>query len=362
MLIIFLFSTEHRMWLKLLGHDLRSLAPQLFPEEVAGFPAAHSALQSSWPAPAVQPPLLSGSVHIGAPAMHASAGFLSHLAELRVQADSFSSLLRSAVKRDAWPSPQMRVATADPPFGRGILVSRIGGQAVVSSVPAANNIYRDVFTSVFNQSLMLDFTFLVHAQDVFYFVKEDMWRAGEDHGQLKRLGGQVNLTFHEKDSSTEGVGGGGGKVIDLKIHSASAVVNLRYGTTATREKQRLLHHARGLAVRKAWHREKELLKSGFPGSVEWSAAEAEEVLQTGSAAAYDGEYVHDIQRYPELAEDPFNIRFYKKSERSAGGRRKRAPSSGPDNGSLTKPSTWSPSSPLRTCSTHWWLPWRHDAC
>jgi hypothetical protein len=82
-----------------------------------------------------------------------------------------------------------------------------------------------VFTSVFNQSLMLDFTLLVHAQDAFYFVKEDMWRHAEDHSQIKRLGNQVNLTFHEKDSSTEGLSGG--KVIDLKIHSPSAVVNLR---------------------------------------------------------------------------------------------------------------------------------------
>jgi hypothetical protein len=274
-----------------------------------------------------------------------------------MQSDSLSSLLKSAVKHETRPAASIRVSTADPPFGRGILVSKFGQQAVVSSVPAANNIYRDVFTSVFNQSLMLDFTFLVHTQDVFYFVKEDMWRAGEDHGQLKRLGGQVNLTFHEKDSSTEGVGGGGGKVIDLKIHSSSAVVNLRYGTTSSREKQRLLHHARGVAIRKAWHREKEFLKNEFPGfKLDWSSSEAEEIKQTGSAAAYEGEYVYDVQKYPELAEDPFNVRFYKKSERSTSGRRKR----GADDIN-TQPST-SFSSPVRTCSTQWWLPWRRDAC
>ncbi|KAF4518759.1 hypothetical protein B566_EDAN006163 [Ephemera danica] len=339
-----------------------TLAPQLFPEEVTGFPASKSALLESWPAPPVQPPLLSSTTSLPGSSrpMHASAGFLSHLAERRMQADSLSSLLRSAVKHDVWPAASIRVSTADPPFGRGILVSRVGQQAVVSSVPAANNIYRDVFTSVFNQSLMLDFTFLVHTQDVFYFVKEDVWRSTEDHGQLKRLGGQVNLTFHEKDSSTEGVAGGGGKVIDLKIHSPSAVVNLRYGTTASREKQRLLHHARGMAIRKAWHREKDLLKSGFPGSMDWSAAESEEILQSGSAAAYDAEYVHDVQKYPELAEDPFNVRFYKKSERSTSGRRKRDSSNSA--ASAAQASTWSPTSPLRTCSTHWWLPWRHDAC
>ena len=91
-------------------------------------------------------------------------------------------------------------ASTEPPFGKGIIVSRtFEGQAIVSSVSAANAIYRDVYTSVFNRTKLMPFTFVVHnsQQDAFYFVKEDAWRASEDRQQLKRLQGQVNTTFHE---------------------------------------------------------------------------------------------------------------------------------------------------------------------
>jgi hypothetical protein len=33
----------------------------------------------------------------------------------------------------------------------------------------------------------------------------------------------------------------------------------------------------------------------------------------GYALSYDGEYVHDVRKFAELAEDPFNIRSVKKS-------------------------------------------------
>lgn len=137
----------------------------------------------------------------------------------------------------------------------------------------------------------------------------------------------------------------------FSVHCSNVIIVIpRYGTSAVREKQRLLHHARGLAVRKAWHREKDLLKNGVSGTMEWTTAEADEIVQTGSASAYEGDYTHDVQQYPELAEDPFNVRFVKKSERK--GRRKR--SDGRSN-------PWTaPASSSKPCSPHWWLPWRLD--
>lgn len=94
-----------------------------------------------------------------------------------------------------------------------------GGMAVLNSVPTANPIYKDVFTSVFNRSFLLDLRFLVHGvqQDAFYFVKPDTWRASDDRGQLKRLGSQVNTSFHEKDQ----------EMADIKIHNSGTVINLR---------------------------------------------------------------------------------------------------------------------------------------
>nr|CAD7424065.1 unnamed protein product [Timema monikensis] len=303
-----------------------------------------------------------------------ASGFLAQLTQRRLgDASTLSSPPRSAVKRDTWPPedfpatnpasvfPLRRLGSAcDPPFGRGILVSRTTeGKAIINSVPTANAIYRDVFTSVFNQSYLLPFTFFHNMQqDVFYFVKEDPWRAADDRGQLKRLGGQVNTTFHEKEAgSQEG---------------------------SNKEKQRLLHHAKVFAVRKAWHREKEALRNGFAGSVDWSATEMDEILKVGYAASYDGEYVHDVQRYPELAEDPFNVRFMKKTASTtseAVKRRRKKRSMFQEEGEsiqgkmslssmfrdLSFPSPGSlkemllSSDEIKSCSNskHWWLPWTH---
>lgn len=66
-------------------------------------------------------------------------------------------------------------------------------------------------------------------------------------------------------------------------------------------------------MKKAWHRERDALRNGVPTSRDWAQLEVEDILKTGSASGYDGEYVRDVERYPELAEDPFNIRFVKKN-------------------------------------------------
>jgi len=343
-------SSDHQSWLTLLGYNLQNLAPQLYPDRLpgGGLPLTPPGL---WGSKEQMPYVMSAhssiQLHIDtASAFGVASGFLAHLAERRSgDASTLSSPPHSAVKKDTWPPEDFPAtnpasvfqfrrlgAACDPPFGRGILVSRTpDGRAVISSVPAANPIYRDVFTSVFNQSYLLPFTHFHNGQqDVFFFVKEDTWRALEDHGQLKRLGGDINTTFHEREAASGEIPvGTGGKVVDLKLHGAGAVVNLRYGTTPEREKQRLLHHAKIIAVRKAWHREKEALRNGFAGSVDWSPTEMDEIQKVGYASSYDGEYVHDVRKYPELAEDPFNIRFVKKSaisattQDSAGRRRRR---------------------------------------
>lgn len=114
-------------------------------------------------------------------------------------------------------------SSAEPPFGRGILLSRqAGNRAVVYSVPTANAIYRDVLTSVFNNTYMLPFTLVAHGalQDAFFFVKEDAWRAQEDKTQLKRFGSQFNTTFHEKEGEA-----GSGKV-QYKINEHSNLLLL----------------------------------------------------------------------------------------------------------------------------------------
>ncbi|XP_044012987.1 teneurin-a isoform X1 [Aphidius gifuensis] len=303
--------TDHISWLGHLGYDIKSLAPQLFTSELSN---------------SLTPPSLTsgGQIFSGKKKtknLGVQSGFMAHIAERHSgDAASLSAPPRSALKKDLSELIPSRLgAISDPPFGEGILVSRTpDGQAVVSSVPAANSIYRDVFTTVFNRSYFLPFTFVVHnaQQDAFYFVKEEIWKSSTDREQLKRLGGQVNTTFHENDN-------GSGSSVDVKIHGTNYVVNLRYGTTADKEKQRLLHHAKTTAIRKAWHREREALKANTPTTIEWMVTEQDEITKNGFASNYDGEYVHDAQLYPELAEDPYNIRFVKKSADPSSKKRRR---------------------------------------
>lgn len=106
-----------------------------------------------------------------------------------------------------------------------------------------------------------------------------------------------------------------------------------------KEKQRLLHHAKLSAIRKAWHKEKEYLKNGFSGNVEWTNAEIDEIIKVGYAATYECDYIHDVQQYPELAEDPYNIRFQKKQVESTKRKRKKRET-------------------RRSCSNDsWWFTW-----
>ncbi len=64
-------------------------------------------------------------------------------------------------------------------------------------------------------------------------------------------------------------------------------------------------------MRRAWHYERELIKNSLPTTNEWTPQEAEELQKLGYVSGYDGEYAVDVQQYPELSDDPSNIRFVK---------------------------------------------------
>lgn len=312
---------DHKAWMDLMGYNLKNLMPQL----------NEKLWQQSAPwgriVPSVSAPTQYENSHrLDKKTLPVSveSGFLAHLGLRRMSSlDELAAPPKSALKSDVMSIGPFKIgAASDPPFGKGIIVSRtVNGQAIVSSVPAANPIYRDVYTSVFNRTNLLPFTFVVHnsQQDAFFFVKEDSWRSTEDRQQLKRLQGQVNTTFHEIQREN----GSGNNYLDVKIHGLHAVINLRYGTTADKEKQRLMHHAKLTAVRKAWHREKELLRSGLITNIEWSQPEIDEILKQGYSNAYEGEYIHDVAEYHELAEDPYNIRFIKKKTNQVKKRKRR---------------------------------------
>ncbi|XP_011183401.2 teneurin-a isoform X2 [Zeugodacus cucurbitae] len=306
------YPADFSSWMKTLGFSIKNMIPQL--------------TRNLWEQPSLwgraphNPIALNMKRPIdNIPTIAVESGFLAHLNVRRMSNfEDLSAPPKSALKFDVMnPSPRNIGSDTEPPFGKGIVVSRTSdGEAIVSSVPAANAIYRDVYTSVFNRSKLLPFTFVVHnaQQDSFFFVKEEAWRASEDRQQLKRLQGQVNTTFHENSREN----GSGNNYLDVKIHGAHAIINLRYGTTVEKEKQRLMHHAKLTAVRKAWHREKEALRNGLTTAIEWNQQEIDEILKQSYANNYEGEYIHDVALYPELAEDPYNIKFVKKKGATGG--------------------------------------------
>lgn len=329
------YPQSYARWMQLMGFNVRNLMPQVAARPLWQQPAA------LWGA--VRQPRVLGEradrAEYDIPATSVESGFLAHLAGRRGLSDfeQLSAPPKSSLKADALEAGLPKIGSAsDPPFGKGIVVSRTkDGQAIVSSVPAANAIYRDVYTSVFNRSSLLPFTFVVHGgqQDEFFFVKEDdrTWRESDDRQQLKRLQGQVNTTFHEIARENGSAGGSSAgaaaarhSYLDVKIHGAHAVINLRYGTTVEKERQRLMHRAKLHAVRKAWFREKEALLQGLTTTAEWSVQEQEDIAKLGYVNQYEGEYVHDVSVYPELAEDPYNVRFVKKKTNQIRRRRRRA--------------------------------------
>ncbi|XP_057656218.1 teneurin-a isoform X3 [Diorhabda carinulata] len=314
---------DHLDWLKKISMNLKNLAPQLYPDDLPGgkMPPFLSHPPTFWN-PSKNG--ISSQLNNQPYSVEIHSGFLAHVNSRKMlTAEELSVFSKSALKVNVIDLVPKKIGSAsDPPFGRGILVSQTeSGQAIVSSVPAANAIYRDVYTSVFNRSYLLPFTFIVHnaQQDAFHFVKDETWKANEDKGQLKRLQGQVNTTFHEIAKEN----GSGTNYFDVKIHGSNVVINLRYGTTVEKEKQRLLHHAKLSVIRKAWHKEKECYKNGFTCSVDWSISELEELSKLGYVNNFEGEYIHDVQQYPELAEDPYNIKFVKKQVESTKKRRRK---------------------------------------
>ncbi|XP_020281909.1 teneurin-m isoform X3 [Pseudomyrmex gracilis] len=213
-----------------------------------------------------------------------------------------------------------RVAHRRAVFGEGILVSRVGGRALVSVVDGENSVVQDVVTSVFNNSYFLPLHFSVHDQDVFYFVKDNALKIRDDMEELHRLGGMFNVSTHE---TTEH---GAGTWKELRLHNSDAAVVIKYGADPEQERHRILKHAHKRAVERAWEIEKQLVMAGFQGRGDWSKEEKDELISRGTVDGYEGVDIHSVHRYPQLADDPGNVAFTrdtKRKRRKSGTRRSR---------------------------------------
>lgn len=239
----------------------------------------------------------------------------------------FSTVPKTAVKLDSSFQRQInsRISNLPSVLGDGILLSREGHKAVVHVVSESSPILRDVMVAIFNDTFMVDLHFSLHGQDSFFFVQPQQSKAEEDWVQLGRLGTMFNITKHDVEKGDSGPALSRARSpVDIRMHSTSVVLNIRYGTTLQEERHRLMRHARRRAVDDAWIQELELLKNGHKGSNEWTKGEREELLNTGLVGRYFGTDVHDIEKYPELADDPSNVAFRKENSRKRRGKSRRA--------------------------------------
>ncbi|XP_039149078.1 teneurin-m isoform X4 [Drosophila simulans] len=194
-------------------------------------------------------------------------------------------------------------------FGEGVLLSRIGGRALVSVVDGSNSVVQDVVSSVFNNSYFLDLHFSIHDQDVFYFVKDNVLKLRDDNEELRRLGGMFNISTHEISDH------GGSAAKELRLHGPDAVVIIKYGVDPEQERHRILKHAHKRAVERAWELEKQLVAAGFQGRGDWTEEEKEELVQHGDVDGWNGIDIHSIHKYPQLADDPGNVAFQRDAKR-----------------------------------------------
>lgn len=185
-------------------------------------------------------------------------------------------------------------------LGDGLLLSKSQDRAIVHVLSDSSPILRDVITTVLNDTEYVNLHFSLHGQDSFFLVQPDQKRVQEDWDQLQRLGTMFNVTMHAGEGH-----------VDLRLRSPAILLNIRYGGSLEEERKRLLSHARKKAIKDAWQREIKLVQKGLRGSREWTKAEKEDLLTKGVVTDYYGTDIHDVEKFPQLADDPTNIVFRK---------------------------------------------------
>jgi hypothetical protein len=264
-----------------LGYRLDSLAPQMFPGKLGVINERRDLVLS---------------------------GLESRVLEKTFDIHLLGTIPRSVVTKSTLvPDPAAVISQIDPPLGKSMLLSRTGDGKAMISCPfcASNRIYRDVFTQILNGSEFLRYISHSPSQDVFHFAKKELWKASDDLAELKRIGSQVNVTVHDQSAESQ--------MIHVKIAMSGAIISVRYGLTGSREEARIIHHAKGSALKKAWLNVKELIRDGFP-VLEFSPQEKEEIVKNNHLSSHHHEFTHDPDEHTFFADDPLNVKIIKKSK------------------------------------------------
>ena len=219
-----------------------------------------------------------------------------------------SLMSNSLLTSDTFSLPDLfsSVSSKNSAFGRNLLLTDLGGKAVVTLVEdgTPGDVVQSVFASVLNASLVLEISH--NGKEEYHFVKPELSSFQTDFGEMQRLSGSYNISY-DNVRSTEGK--------ELCAANRLSSVCIIYGVdkrTASRYVYRRTHK---LAVAEAWKRESELLKEPASAIMSpWSPAERIELQQRGEVNGYTGVEIHSVHKYPQLIGQSSNIKFVKDEE------------------------------------------------
>jgi len=295
-------------WLAQLGYDYNQLVP-----DVTNLDTRQSLIR------ALQPRLVNptrAETDDGGPSRRRSysTGSLVECALKRAdgQLRRLSLVRRSKVVLPAAPSMGLlrrAMAAQAGIFGRGVVVSEgRDGRLVVALLDGTDSERAALATTLFNSSLPVSLpAFTVYSRDVHHFVHTSLERAADDLASLglepdlsARVAG-LNMTVHR-----------GSAHVEVRLHSDTTWVSVRYGATVGDLRAHLLRRAAARAADAAWAVERERAQSGkrrLSGD-EWTRRDVDQLLSRGHVTGYRPTYVrYVVDRFPLLADDPYNIRF-----------------------------------------------------
>ena len=291
--MLFTATTE---WLHMLGVDIRSLAPDIsYTGEIR--PQHH---------------------HDNNQLLPVSSAF-----ECTFLRDMDSLLTMSIVPKSK-VSPLLTETEIKPApksflLGRGIKMSVINQIAVVTISPQTPNWAKKFAEVLLNKTQVVDIRYNIQGRDIHYLVKPDASKADDElaslgiHTDEKVLYDNITISVKRLPHSDARLRIGQNHEVDVRIKGEYSVINIRYGTTLDREKQRIINHAKQRAIEHAWEREKWTLQNGLTTQNRWNDRERQQILTGGYADGYEGHYINSAQTAPELSDDCNNIRFTKRN-------------------------------------------------
>ncbi|XP_053400283.1 teneurin-m-like isoform X5 [Mercenaria mercenaria] len=278
-------------WLKLLGFDLDSMAPNV------GY---------------------DGTVRPQPDAINHNLLPTSSAFECTFHRDMLNMLSISTVPQSRVSPIQKFVTIAPAPkqvLYSDLLLTSVNSEvmtAYLDSSPA----WSKKFSAFLNQSEILDLRYTIHGREVLYFVKPDASVVNDElkvlgiHGNAVTYENNINVTVN-RHSHQDGYRIHSYTETDVRFHGNFSVINIRYGSNFDHERQRVIRHAKERAVHHAWAREKWLIQNSLPTYHSWTEHEKTDIVTTGYSDGFDIQYERDPNKFPNIADDCNNVKFVK---------------------------------------------------